>query len=60
VPPRQPAQLADALRRLLDDPALGSRLAASASARIAACYTPEVYHRKLLELYRDLMIAAVD
>jgi glycosyltransferase involved in cell wall biosynthesis len=58
VPPRQPAQLAEALRRLLDDPGLASRLAASASARIADCYTPEVYHRKLLELYRDMMIAA--
>lgn len=58
VPPRQPAQLAEALRRLLDDPGLASRLAASASARVAACYTPEVYHRTLLELYRDMMIAS--
>jgi glycosyltransferase involved in cell wall biosynthesis len=57
VPPRQPAQLAEALRRLLDEPGLASRLAVGASARVAACYTPEVYHRTLLEIYRDMMIA---
>jgi glycosyltransferase involved in cell wall biosynthesis len=57
VPPRQPAQLAESLRRLLDEPGLGTRLAASASARLAACYIPEVYHRTLLEVYRDMMMA---
>jgi len=58
VPPGQPALLAAALRRLLDEPGLRRRLAANASARIAACYSPDAYDQRLLELYRDIMNSA--
>lgn len=40
VPPGDPAQLAAALRSVLDDPALSGRLAASAAARAAALPSP--------------------
>jgi len=58
VPPRHPAQLAEALHRLLKDPNLGSRLAVNASSHLAACYTPDIYYRTLAGLYRDTMKAA--
>lgn len=58
VPPRQPAQLAEALHRLLKDPGLGSRLAANASSHLAACYTPDMYYRTLAGLYHNTMKAA--
>jgi glycosyltransferase involved in cell wall biosynthesis len=38
VPPRNPAALADAMARLLADPALAQRLASTARARLEACF----------------------
>jgi glycosyltransferase involved in cell wall biosynthesis len=51
VPPRSPAAIAGALRRLADDPALRRALTAAASRRVEAAYTwPPV-----LDQYRSLL-----
>ncbi len=50
VPPGDPAALADALRRLADDPAERARLGAAAAARISADYTPVEVVKPLLVL----------
>jgi glycosyltransferase involved in cell wall biosynthesis len=41
VPPADPEALADALEKLMDDPALGGRLAASARRRVLELYNLE-------------------
>lgn len=51
VPPGDPHALADALRRLRDDPALGERLAAQA-ARDVQAYTWEARARRILDFIR--------
>jgi glycosyltransferase involved in cell wall biosynthesis len=50
VPPGDPAALAAALRRLHDDPALGSRLAANARRRVEAKFTLERCVREHIDL----------
>ncbi len=52
VPPRSPSELARAIARLLDDPALLSTLAANAYSRVAACFSPQARMDALLRLYR--------
>lgn len=51
VPPRDPAALAAAIRRLLDDPALAHRLGAAARARIISHFHIDVTARSLLALF---------
>lgn len=54
VPPADPAALADALRRLLDDRSLARRL--GAAGRIAArSFTPERMADRYLEIYRGVV-----
>jgi glycosyltransferase involved in cell wall biosynthesis len=55
VPPRDPAALAAALARLLDDPALRARLGAAARARVLAEFTEEAVNGRFLDLYRELL-----
>jgi glycosyltransferase involved in cell wall biosynthesis len=55
VPPRDPAALAAALARLLDDPALRARLGAAARARVLAEFTEDAVNARFLALYRDLL-----
>ncbi|MGB7755482.1 MAG: glycosyltransferase family 4 protein [Salinisphaera sp.] len=43
----EPEAMADGLRALLSDPALRTRLASAAGARVAAEFTPTAYRRKL-------------
>jgi glycosyltransferase involved in cell wall biosynthesis len=55
VPPQDPAALADALRRLIDDPGLRARLGAAGPARAAALCDP---HRQT-ERLRDVLTAVL-
>lgn len=54
VPPRNPAAMADALERLLQDAPLAQRIGSQAQVAAARFY-PECYVRSLLEIYRDLL-----
>ena len=54
VPPRRPADLADAAARLLDDRGLAARLASNAKTAVAARFTQEGYRDALLAIYRGL------
>jgi glycosyltransferase involved in cell wall biosynthesis len=55
VPPRDAAALADAIRRLLDDPALRRRLGQAGVARVQAEFTIERYVARTLEVYEDVL-----
>ncbi|HEU4597992.1 MAG TPA: glycosyltransferase [Pyrinomonadaceae bacterium] len=55
APPRDAAALAEALRRLLSDAALASRIADEARRRVRSHFTPEDYARALVETYRGLL-----
>jgi glycosyltransferase involved in cell wall biosynthesis len=55
VPPRDPRRLADAIVRLVDDPALRRRLGSAARSRYAAQFEPAAAARRMLEVYRDLI-----
>jgi len=55
VPPRDPGALAVAMRRVLSDPPLSTRLAANASARVLECFSPQSHYNRLLEIYRATM-----
>ncbi len=51
VPPRQPAQLAEAIVALLDDPARRQAMSVAARQHIAAHYSPAAWVDRLLEVY---------
>jgi glycosyltransferase involved in cell wall biosynthesis len=53
VPERDPKALAAALARLLDDPALGQRLAVAARAKVEREFDAAVEARKVLQLFND-------
>ncbi len=57
VPPRDPAALAAAIERLADDPALRARLGAAARDGAAARSDPGVVARRVVEIYRDVMVS---
>jgi len=53
VPPNRPAQLADALERLLNSPELRERLAFAARAKIETCFSIEKNSAQLLSLFEQ-------
>ena len=55
VPPRDPEALAEALRRILDDPGLARRLGEAARARVAERFTASEQERRMLEIYDDVV-----
>lgn len=55
VPPGDPAALALAIGRLLEDPALGERLAAAGRARVLGRFTWAATARGTAEHYRELL-----
>jgi rhamnosyl/mannosyltransferase len=55
VPPRQPAALAGAVRRLLDDPAWRARLGAAGRARVLAHFTQARMLADIEALYRRIL-----
>ncbi len=55
VPPRDPRRLADAIVRLVDDPALRRRLGSAARSRYAVQFEPAAAARRMLEVYRELI-----
>lgn len=54
VPPAEPAAMASALARVLEDPALAGRLVSNASERLAKRFSPESRYQALLEVYRSV------
>jgi len=54
TPPGEPAAMAEALRKVLTSPEERQRLAAAARDVVQSRFTPEAYHRSLLEVYRRL------
>lgn len=54
IEPQQPAQLADALRRLLDDPQERARLGTVARERVRRDFDRSAMARRILEIYREL------
>jgi glycosyltransferase involved in cell wall biosynthesis len=54
IEPRQPAQLADALGRLLDDPVERARLGTVARDRVRRDYDRATMTQRILEIYREL------
>lgn len=54
IPARQPGALANAIARVLESPALAGTLAANASARVAAHFSPEGHSTALLRVYRAI------
>jgi glycosyltransferase involved in cell wall biosynthesis len=58
VPPGDPAAMANALARVLEDPALAARLAANAVERLGSRFSPEARYRALLEIYRTVKESA--
>jgi glycosyltransferase involved in cell wall biosynthesis len=57
VPRRDQTALADALGRLLDDPALAARLGAAARRRVETVFSPEASLDRLLALYAAVRAA---
>jgi glycosyltransferase involved in cell wall biosynthesis len=55
VPPRDPAALASAIRRLQADTALARRLAVAARARVAGEFTAEATARQVMRIYDELL-----
>ncbi|MGE4482676.1 glycosyltransferase family 4 protein [Acidocella sp.] len=54
VPPRSPADLAGALARLIDEPALRARFGAAARRRVEQNFSDEIVCRKTLAVYDSL------
>jgi glycosyltransferase involved in cell wall biosynthesis len=55
VPPRDPRALADAVLRLLGDPALAGRLGEAARRRVESQFTLEQMVSRMQELYDQLL-----
>ena len=55
VPPRDPEALAEALRRVLDDPELARRLGEAGRARVAERFTAAEQEQRMLEIYDDVV-----
>ncbi len=55
VPPEDPAALADAIERLVDDPALRERMGAEARSRGVDRFTVDATVRAYLDLYREVL-----
>lgn len=55
VPPGDPEALADAVNRLLDDPALATRLGAAGRQRVAERYTLDRMTERTLAVYASVM-----
>ena len=55
VPAHDPRAMAQAIGRLLSDSELRARLGSAARKRALTDYTPEAYHRKLVEFYRETL-----
>ena len=55
VPPRDPAALASAIRRLRGDPALAKRLAAAGRDRVVREFSSEVMARNVMRIYDEVM-----
>jgi glycosyltransferase involved in cell wall biosynthesis len=56
VPPGNPEQLAEALQRLLDDPALAARFGSAAQRRVGSRYDAPLRARRYEALYERLVI----
>jgi len=54
VPSANPRAMASALARVLEDPALAARLAATASERLAMRFSPQSRYQALLGVYRTV------
>ena len=54
VPPGEPAALAAALRRVLDDPAFARGLGAAGQAHVRDRFSAEAQERRILELYEEV------
>jgi glycosyltransferase involved in cell wall biosynthesis len=54
VPPGEPAAMASALARVLEDPALAARLVSNASERLERRFSPQSRYQALLEVYRTV------
>jgi glycosyltransferase involved in cell wall biosynthesis len=59
VPPRDPVALAEALSRLLEDPALRVRLGRAARHRVEREFTAERMIARTLEVYREVLAPRV-
>jgi glycosyltransferase involved in cell wall biosynthesis len=55
VAPKDPAALADAVGRVLDEPALGTRLADAAARRASNEYTPASLTQQVASLYDEML-----
>jgi glycosyltransferase involved in cell wall biosynthesis len=55
VPPKAPAELARAVRRLLQDPALGQQMGLAGRKRVEAYFTHEVHGAKVVAIYQRLL-----
>jgi glycosyltransferase involved in cell wall biosynthesis len=55
VPPCDPAAMAEAIRRLLDDPALCSRMGAEAKRVAESEFSPEHYTRSMIQMYQHVL-----
>ena len=58
IPPGDPYQLAEAMRRLLDDPALALRLAQAARKRVEERYSRQAMVRRFEAFYHELLWGA--
>jgi glycosyltransferase involved in cell wall biosynthesis len=58
VSPGDPAAMASALSRVLEDPAQAARLVANASERLVSRFSPESRYQTLLEVYRAVKESA--
>jgi sugar transferase (PEP-CTERM/EpsH1 system associated) len=54
VPPQSPQLFANALRRIMMDAGVASRLSTNAKAHVAANFSPESYVRSLMRIYQEL------
>lgn len=54
VPPRDPAALAAAIRRLQGDPALAQRLATAARERVERSFSVDVTAREIMRIYDEI------
>lgn len=58
VPPAEPAAMASALARILEDPALAARLVLNASERLLRRFSPQSRYQALLDVYRAVQESA--